>query len=101
LSVQIIVVDPRVSTDSRRRTSARWDAIRRAPIANDKVVVGSSPSGTSATVIPMGAAMKALTPSLGLPGAVVVIGIVVLVLAVGALLYAKETFGRSLAFDEQ
>jgi putative MFS transporter len=61
----------------------------------------SSANVVRATVIPMGAAMKALTPSLGLPGAVVVIGIVVLVLAVGALLYAKETFGRSLAFDEQ
>jgi MFS family permease len=54
-----------------------------------------------ATVIPMGLAMKALSPTYGLPGAVAVIGVVVLVLAVAALLYSKETFGRSLAFDEQ
>ncbi len=61
----------------------------------------SSANVVRATVIPMGMAMKALTPSLGLPGAVMVIGVVVLVLAVGALAWSKETFGRSLAFDEQ
>jgi predicted MFS family arabinose efflux permease len=61
----------------------------------------SSANVVRATVIPMGIALKALTPSLGLVDAVIVVGVVVLALAVGALWYAKETFGRSLAFDEQ
>jgi len=61
----------------------------------------SSANVVRATVIPMGMALKALSPSLGLPGAVMVIGVVVLVLALGALWWSKETFGRSLAFDEQ
>jgi putative MFS transporter len=60
----------------------------------------SSANVVRATVIPMGLAMKAMTPSLGLPGALLVIGVVVLVLAVAALWVSKETFGRSLAFDE-
>jgi putative MFS transporter len=54
-----------------------------------------------ATVIPMGFAMKALQPSWGLPAAVAIVGVVVLVLAVSALVWTKETFGRSLAFDEE
>jgi putative MFS transporter len=54
-----------------------------------------------ATVIPMGFALKALQPTWGLPGAVALIGVVVLVLAVTALWATKETFGRSLAFDEE
>ena len=53
LSVQMNVVAPRVSTDSSRRTSAFCPAIRWAPIASDRVTVGSSPSGTSATVTPI------------------------------------------------
>jgi predicted MFS family arabinose efflux permease len=61
----------------------------------------SSANVVRATVILMGIAMKALTPTLGLTGAVMVIGVVVLVLAVGALIASKETFGRSLAFDEE
>ena len=53
LSVQMKVVEPRVSTASRFRTSAlRW-AIRCAPTARDSVTVGSRPSGTSATITPM------------------------------------------------
>ena len=52
LSVQMNVVEPSVSTASRRRTSAWLCAIRLAPIASDNVTVGSRPSGTSATVTP-------------------------------------------------
>ena len=47
------VVDPSVSTDSSRRTSACRAAMRCAPIASDRVTVGSRPSGTSATVTPI------------------------------------------------
>ena len=53
LSVQMKVVAPRVSTDSSRRTSAFCPAIRWAPIASERVTVGSNPSGTSATVTPI------------------------------------------------
>ena len=53
LSVQMKVVEPRVSTASRLRTSALRAAIRCAPMARDSVTVGSRPSGTSATVTPM------------------------------------------------
>src|SRR5690606_29553026 len=52
LSVQITVADPSASTDSSRRISALWSAIRCAACANESVTVGSSPSGTSATVTP-------------------------------------------------
>jgi putative MFS transporter len=54
-----------------------------------------------ATVIPMGIALKALQPTWGLITSVALIGVVVLVLALGALWATKETFGRSLAFDEE
>ena len=50
LSVHMNVVDTRVSTASRRRTSARRPAMHCAPIASDSVTVGSSPQGTTATV---------------------------------------------------
>ena len=53
LSVQMKVVEPRVSTASRFRTSALRCAIRCAPTARDSVTVGSRPSGTSATITPM------------------------------------------------
>ena len=53
LSVQMKVVEPSVSTDSRRRTRAFRRAIRCAPTASESVTVGSSPSGTRATVTPM------------------------------------------------
>ncbi len=53
LSVHTKVVDPSVSTDSSRRTSACRCAMRCAPIASDKVTVGSRPSGTNATVTPI------------------------------------------------
>ena len=46
------VVDPRVSTASRLRTSALRAAIRWAPMASDSVTVGNRPSGTRATVTP-------------------------------------------------
>jgi predicted MFS family arabinose efflux permease len=61
----------------------------------------SSANVVRATVIPMGIAMTAMTPALGHVGAVAVIGIVVLLLSLAALLWSKETFGRSLAFDEE
>ena len=48
LSVQMKVVEPSVSTDSRRRTSAPRAAILWAPIARDRLTVGSRPSGTRA-----------------------------------------------------
>jgi len=67
----------------------------RAPVTT------SSANVVRATVIPMGLAMKALSPTYGLPTTVAGIGVVVLVLAVASLLYVKETFGRSLAFDEE
>ena len=54
-----------------------------------------------ATVIPMGLALKALQPTWGLTTSVALIGVVVLVLALCALWATKETFGRSLAFDEE
>jgi len=53
LSVQRKVVDPNVSTASRRRTKAWCVAIRCAPIARERVTVGSSASGTRATITPM------------------------------------------------
>jgi hypothetical protein len=46
------VVEPSVSTDSRRRTRAPRAAILCAPIASESVTVGSRPSGTKATVTP-------------------------------------------------
>ena len=46
------VVEPSVSTDSSRRTSAPRSAIRVALIASESESVGSSPSGTSATITP-------------------------------------------------
>ncbi len=52
LSVQMNVVDPSVSTDSRWRTSAWRAAIRWAPSASESVTVGRRPSGTRATVTP-------------------------------------------------
>lgn len=52
LSVQMYVVAPSVSTASSCRTRALRSAISDAPRANDKVTVGSSPSGTSATLTP-------------------------------------------------
>ena len=52
LSVQMIVVEPRVSTASRSRTSTLRFAICSAPHARVSVTVGSSASGTSATVTP-------------------------------------------------
>jgi MFS family permease len=54
-----------------------------------------------ACVVPMGLAMKAMAPTLGLPKAVALIGAVVIGLAFAALLFWRETFGRSLAFEEE
>ncbi len=53
LSEQITVVAPSVSTDSRCLTSAPRCAILVALIASESVSVGSSPSGTSATITPI------------------------------------------------
>ena len=52
LSVQMTEVHPSVSTAERRLTSAFRRAIRWTPIARERVTVGSSPSGTKATIIP-------------------------------------------------
>lgn len=51
--------------------------------------------------IPMGLWMKAMAPTLGLAQSVALIGGVVLTLAFGALFLMKETFGRSLDFQEE
>ena len=53
LSLQMTVVDPSVSTEGRWRTSALRRAMRWVAIASDRVTVGSSPSGTLATMMPM------------------------------------------------
>ena len=53
LSVQITVVDPSVSTEARRFTTAPRRARSRTPIARASVIVGSSPSGTFATSRPI------------------------------------------------
>ena len=48
LSVQITVVEPRVSTAGSRRTRTRMPAMRCIPRARVMVVTASSPSGTAA-----------------------------------------------------
>ena len=53
LSVQITVVQPRVSTDCRLRIRAFCPAIRRAAMERQRVTVVSIPSGTLATMMPM------------------------------------------------
>ena len=53
LSVQITVVDPNVSSAERRLTTAPRRARSRTPTANARVMVGSSPSGTLATISPI------------------------------------------------
>ena len=53
LSVQITVVEPRVSTADRRLTTAPRRARSRTPTASASVMVGSSPSGTFATINPI------------------------------------------------
>ena len=62
LSVQITVVAPSVSTDDRRRTSALRFAIRCVASASESVTVGSSPSGTSATVTPIANTKRSVRP---------------------------------------
>ena len=53
LSVQMTVHEPRVSTDDRRLIRAWRPAIRCTPMARERVTVGSIPSGTKATIMPM------------------------------------------------
>ena len=53
LSVQMTVVQPSASTAGRWRISALRFAMRCEPIASASVTVGSSPSGTFATMMPM------------------------------------------------
>ena len=53
LSVQITVVEPRVSTALSRLTSAPWRARARTPTPNASVIVGRSPSGTLPTSKPI------------------------------------------------
>jgi putative MFS transporter len=60
----------------------------------------SAPNIMRAAVIPMTVAMKAMAPSLGLRGALVLIAGVSLVVALLALRALPETFGRELDFDE-
>ena len=53
LSLQITVVEPSVSTEGRCRTSALRFAMRCVAMASDSVTVGSRPSGTFATMMPI------------------------------------------------
>nr|BFE71883.1 hypothetical protein GCM10020092_051840 [Actinoplanes digitatis] len=63
LSVQMTVVEPRVSTAERRLTTAPLRASRRTPTASARVMMGSRPSGTFATIRPMEKLIAALQPS--------------------------------------
>ncbi len=63
LSVQMTVVDPRVSTADSRFTRAPSRDSTRTPIASASVIVGSSPSGTLATMSPMAKATASDAPS--------------------------------------
>ena len=58
LSVQITVVAPRVPIAGKRRMSTLRRAMRRVASTRASVSVGSSPSGTMATMMPI-AKMKA------------------------------------------
>ncbi len=53
LSVQMTVAEPSVSTEVRSRTSALRRAMRCEAMASERVTVGSRPSGTLATMMPM------------------------------------------------
>jgi hypothetical protein len=53
LSVQITVVEPKVSTAGRCRIRTFLRAMRWAAMASESVTVGNSPSGTFATMMPM------------------------------------------------
>ena len=53
LSLQMTLAAPSVSTAVRWRTSAFFFAMRWVAMASDKVTVGSKPSGTLATMMPM------------------------------------------------
>ena len=53
LSLQMTVVEPSASTAGRWRTRALRFAMRCVAIASDSVTVGSRPSGTLATMMPM------------------------------------------------
>jgi len=53
LSLQITLAAPSVSTAGRWRTSAFFFAMRCVAIASDSVTVGSNPSGTFATMMPI------------------------------------------------
>jgi len=52
LSVQITLVDPKVSTAESFLIRALRFAMRCVPIAKASVTVGNKPSGTKATIIP-------------------------------------------------
>ena len=52
LSVQMIVVEPRVSTELKRLMSAFAAAMRCTPIASETDITAGSPSGTRATITP-------------------------------------------------
>ena len=49
LSVAMTVTEPSASTADRRRTTARWRAMRSTPSASATVRTAGSPSGTAAT----------------------------------------------------
>ena len=53
LSVQMTAADPRVSTALSRLTSAPRRASDATPTASASVIVGSKPSGTFATIMPI------------------------------------------------
>ena len=63
LSVQMVVVDPRVSTADSRFTTAPRRARSWTPTAKARVMVGRRPSGTLATIRPMAKLMAAARDS--------------------------------------
>jgi len=62
LSAQITVTEPSVSTADSRLTTAPRRASWRTPAASAKVMVGSSPSGTFATISPIEKVIAAAQP---------------------------------------
>ena len=59
------------------------------------------PNFVRGAVVPLTSIFQALTPSLGLIGAGLLVGVVTIVLAAASIAMLDETFGRDLDFVEQ